>query len=60
MSDIVIKIDDVYKQYRLGAIGGGMLRGDLQSAWARLWHKEEPEFKKSVKADTTEMKIYGT
>lgn len=45
MSDIVIKIDDVYKQYRLGTIGGGTLRGDLQSAWARLRHKEDPNLK---------------
>ncbi len=38
----VIEIDNVKKQYRLGTIGGGTLRGDLQSWWARLRHKEDP------------------
>ncbi len=30
------------KQYRLGQIGGGTLRGDLQSWWARKRGKEDP------------------
>ncbi len=38
----VIEIDNVKKQYRLGTIGGGTLRGDLQSWWARVRHKEDP------------------
>lgn len=42
MSDTVIKIENVYKEYRLGAIGGGTLRGDLQSLWARMRKKEDP------------------
>ncbi len=42
MSDVVIKIEDVYKEYRLGAIGGGTLQGDLQSWWARVRKKEDP------------------
>ena len=37
-----IKVDHVSKEYRLGAIGGGTLRGDLQSWWARARHKEDP------------------
>ena len=36
MDEIAIKIEHVSKEYRLGAIGGGTLRGDLQSWMARL------------------------
>ena len=42
MSDVAIKIEDVKKQYRLGTIGGGTLQGDLQSWWARVRGKEDP------------------
>lgn len=42
MEDIAIKIEHVSKQYRLGAIGGGTLKGDLQSWWARKKGKEDP------------------
>lgn len=45
MSDIAIKIEHVSKEYRLGAIGGGTLRGDLQSWWARVRGKEDPNRK---------------
>jgi lipopolysaccharide transport system ATP-binding protein len=40
--ETVICIDNVTKQYRLGTIGGGTLKGDLQSWWARVRHKEDP------------------
>ena len=36
MDEIAIKIEHVSKEYRLGAIGGGTLRGDLQSWMAHL------------------------
>ena len=42
MNDIAIKIEHVSKEYRLGTIGGGTLRGDLQSWWAKVRHKEDP------------------
>ena len=42
MSETVIKIENVKKQYRLGAIGGGTLQADLQSWWARVRGKEDP------------------
>jgi len=46
MSDnLMIKIDNVSKQYRLGAIGGGTLQGDIQSWWARKRGKEDPNSK---------------
>lgn len=37
-----IKIEHVSKMYRLGTIGGGTLRGDLQSWWAKKRGKEDP------------------
>lgn len=40
-----IKIENVKKQYRLGQIGGGTLRGDLSSWWARKRGKEDPNAK---------------
>ncbi len=45
MSDTAIRIENLKKQYRLGAIGGGTLRGDLQSWWARKRGKEDPNLK---------------
>lgn len=42
MNNSVIKIEHVSKEYRLGAIGGGTLRGDLQSWIARICGKEDP------------------
>lgn len=42
MSEVVIKIEGLKKKYRLGAIGGGTLHGDLQSWWARVRGKEDP------------------
>ena len=47
MSDngIAIKIEGLKKQYRLGVIGGGTLKGDLQSWWARLRKKDDPNIK---------------
>ena len=40
--ECMIRVQDVKKQYRLGQIGGGTLRGDLQSWWARKRGKEDP------------------
>ena len=42
---LAIKIQGLKKQYRLGQIGGGTLTGDLQSWWARVRHKEDPNSK---------------
>ena len=39
---LMIKIENVKKQYRLGTIGGGTLRGDLQSWWAKVRGREDP------------------
>lgn len=42
MSNTVVSIQDIYKQYRLGVIGGGTLKGDLQSWWAHARGKDDP------------------
>lgn len=47
--DIAIKITALKKRYRLGTIGGGTLRGDLQSWWARIRKKEDPNSKIGAK-----------
>ncbi len=49
MSDLAIKIENVKKQYRLGTIGGGTLQGDLQSWWAKVRGKEDPNSKIGAK-----------
>lgn len=45
MGSIAISIEGVSKEYRLGTIGGGTLRGDLQSWIARKQGKEDPNSK---------------
>ena len=50
MNDIAIKISHVSKEYRLGMIGGATLRGELQSRFARLRGKEDPNLKIGAKA----------
>ncbi len=45
MSDVIIKAEGLKKQYRLGVIGGATLTAELQSRWARLMKKEDPNSK---------------
>lgn len=45
MSNVVIQIEDLWKEYRLGVIGHGTLTRDLQSWWARVRGKEDPNSK---------------
>ena len=42
MSDLMLKIDNVSKQYRLGEIGGTTLRDELQRLGAKIRGKEDP------------------
>ena len=49
--ELAIKIEHVSKQYRLGAIGGGTLKGDLQSWWARKRGREDPNRKIGDRTD---------
>ncbi len=43
--EIAIRLSGVKKMYKLGQIGGGTLQGDLQSWWARVRGKEDPNTK---------------
>ena len=43
--EVAIKIFDVKKMYKLGQIGGGTLQADLQSWWAKVRGKEDPNTK---------------
>lgn len=45
MSNTAIKIENLKKQYKLGAIGGQTLNAELQSWWARKRGKEDPNLK---------------
>ncbi len=41
-SDIILKAENISKQYRLGLVGTGTLSHDLNRAWARLRGKPDP------------------
>ena len=45
MSDLMIKVDNVTKEYRLGAIGGTTLRDELQRLRAKRKKQEDPTLK---------------
>lgn len=45
MTVLALKTDHVYKEYRLGTIGGGTLKAELQSKFAKMRHKEDPNLK---------------
>jgi len=40
--EVAIQLSGVKKMYKLGQIGGGTLHGDLESWWARVRGKEDP------------------
>ena len=42
---VAIQVSGVKKMYKLGQIGGGTLQRDLQSWWARVRGKEDPNTK---------------
>lgn len=42
MSNTVISVENISKQYRLGVIGSGTLRGDFQRWWHKLRRKDDP------------------
>ncbi|MCQ2424561.1 MAG: ABC transporter ATP-binding protein [Lachnospiraceae bacterium] len=49
MEELMIKIDNVTKQYKLGQIGGTTLRDEMQRLNARIRHKEDPTKKIGAK-----------
>lgn len=40
--EVAIQLSGIKKMYKLGQIGGGTLQGDLQSWWARIRGKDDP------------------
>ncbi|MEG1862345.1 MAG: ABC transporter ATP-binding protein [Oscillospiraceae bacterium] len=48
MSEVVIKIENLKKQYKIGQIGGTTLTADLQSWWAKKRGKEDPNIPLNV------------
>ena len=61
MSDVVIRAENVYKEYNLGTIGYGTLYQDLQSWWARVRGKDDPNAPMSLsgKKDYKHGKFYA-
>ena len=53
MSDIVIKVENLSKQYRLGTVGTGTLSHDLNRFLAKLRGKEDPYLKIGERNDRT-------
>ena len=45
MSDIVIKVENIGKQYRLGQVGTGTVSHDLNRWWHKVRGKEDPYLK---------------
>ncbi len=52
MEELAIRVEHVSKEYRLGAIGGATLRGEIQSKLAKMFHKEDPNLKIGENAHT--------
>jgi lipopolysaccharide transport system ATP-binding protein len=42
---LAIKVENVGKKYRLGTINRDMLYKDIQSWWAKMWDKPDPNAK---------------
>lgn len=53
MSDFAIKVENLAKQYRLGKVGTGTLRHDLNRFWHTIRGKEDPYLKIGQSNDRT-------
>lgn len=53
MSKIVIKVENISKQYRLGSVGTGSLVHDLNRTWHRMRGNEDPYLKIGDENDRT-------
>ena len=58
MSDTVIKVENLSKQYRLGMVGTGTIKDDLTRWWATMRGKEYP-FLNSGEVHNREVKGVG-
>lgn len=59
MNNNIITFKNVSKLYDLGVIGTGTLKGDLQSAWAKLRGKEDPNGKIVSAKKTSQDRFYA-
>jgi len=53
MSDVVIKVENLSKQYRLGLVGTGTFAHDLNRWWCQMRGKEDPYLKVGESNDRT-------
>ena len=53
-SDIILKVDNVGKQYRLGLVGTGTISHDLNRWWNKTIGKEDPYLKIGETNDRSE------
>lgn len=53
MSDIVIKVENLSKQYRLGSVGTGSFAHDLNRTWQLMRGNEDPYLKIGEENDRT-------
>ncbi len=45
MSDVVLHVENLWKQYRLGVVGTGTMKDDIGRWWAKIRGKEDPTLK---------------
>jgi len=53
MSDIILKVENISKQYRLGVVGSGTISHDLNRWWYKIRGKEDPFLKIGESNDRT-------
>jgi lipopolysaccharide transport system ATP-binding protein len=53
-SDVILKVENVAKQYRLGLVGTGTISHDLNRWWSRVRGKEDPYLKIGEANDRSE------
>ncbi|MBC7863637.1 MAG: ABC transporter ATP-binding protein [Bacteroidia bacterium] len=54
MNDLIIKVENLGKQYRLGKVGTGNISHDLNRWWHKVRGKEDPYLKVGEKNDRTQ------
>ncbi|HRG59148.1 MAG TPA: ABC transporter ATP-binding protein [Bacteroidia bacterium] len=54
MGEIAIRVEDLYKQYRLGTVNTGAISHDLNRWWHKVRGKEDPYQKVTVVNDRTQ------
>ena len=53
MSKVVIKAENISKQYRLGLVGTGTIKDDMKRWWYKMRGAEDPFLKIGVTLNTT-------